>query len=112
MEAVTNIVIGLVVSTIANWLILPTALGVSMTLGQNVLIGLAFTAISLVRSYVIRRAFNGRSVWTAIRGVFPRYWYTPIWDGTQTVVKGWSRSLRKGEYVLTLERRYKCPEPS
>lgn len=68
MESLTNIVIGLVVSTIANWLILPAVLGVSMTLGQNVLIGLAFTAISLVRSYAIRRAFNGRSVWEAIKG--------------------------------------------
>lgn len=67
MESATNIVIGLVISTIANWLILPAVLGVSMTLGQNVLIGLAFTAISLVRSYVIRRAFNGRSVWQSIK---------------------------------------------
>lgn len=67
MESLTNIVIGLVVSTIANWLILPTVLGVSMTLGQNVLIGLLFTLISLVRSYVIRRAFNGRSVWASFK---------------------------------------------
>lgn len=67
MESLTNIVIGLFVSTIANWLILPTVLGVSMTLGQNVLIGLAFTIISLVRSYAIRRAFNGRSVWASIK---------------------------------------------
>jgi hypothetical protein len=66
MESVVNIIIGLVVSTVANWLILPAVLGVSMTLGQNVLIGLAFTAISLVRSYVIRRLFNGRSVWQAL----------------------------------------------
>lgn len=67
MESVVNIIIGLIVSTIANWAILPAVLGVSMTLGQNVLIGLAFTAISLVRSYVIRRAFNGRSVWASIK---------------------------------------------
>lgn len=59
MESVVNIAIGLV--------ILPAVLGVSMTLGQNVLIGALFTVISLVRSYVIRRAFNGRSVWVAIR---------------------------------------------
>jgi hypothetical protein len=68
MESMVNIIIGLIISTIANWLILPAVLGVSMTLSQNVLIGLAFTAISLVRSYVIRRAFNGRSVWAAIKG--------------------------------------------
>lgn len=67
MESVVNIAIGLVISTIANWMILPAVLGVSMTLGQNVLIGTLFTIISLVRSYAIRRAFNGRSVWAAIR---------------------------------------------
>jgi len=67
MESVVNIIIGLVVSTIANWLILPAVLGVSLTLGQNVLIGTLFTVISLVRSYVIRRAFNGRSVWESMK---------------------------------------------
>lgn len=70
MEAVTNIVIGLVISTLANWVILPAVLGVSMTLGQNLLIGSFFTAISLVRSYAIRRLFNGRSVWEAIKARF------------------------------------------
>jgi hypothetical protein len=67
MESVVNIIIGLIVSTIANWAILPAVLGVSMSLGQNLLIGSAFTVISLVRSYVIRRAFNGRSVWGALK---------------------------------------------
>jgi hypothetical protein len=70
MEAVTNIVIGLVISTLANWVILPAVLGVSMTLGQNLLIGAFFTTISLVRSYAIRRLFNGRSVWEAIKARF------------------------------------------
>jgi hypothetical protein len=68
MESVVNIIIGLVVSTIANYFVLPGVLGVQMSLTQNLLIGSIFTAISLVRSYAIRRAFNGRSVWQAIRG--------------------------------------------
>lgn len=67
MEALTNIVIGLVISTLANWIILPAVLGVRMTLGHNLLIGVFFTAISLIRSYAIRRLFNGRSVWDAIK---------------------------------------------
>jgi hypothetical protein len=67
MEAVTNILIGLAVSTAANWLILPAVLGVPMSLAQNLTIGAAFTLVSLVRSYAIRRLFNGRSVWSAIR---------------------------------------------
>lgn len=66
MESLTNIFVGLFVSTIANWIILPAVLGVSMTLGENLLIGLFFTVVSITRSYVIRRAFNGRSVWKAV----------------------------------------------
>lgn len=70
MEAVVNVVIGLVISTAANHIILPLTLGVTPTLGQNVLIGVAFTVISLVRSYALRRIFNGRSVWQAIKDQF------------------------------------------
>lgn len=62
-----NIAIGLLISTVANHFVLPAVLGVHMTLGQNVLIGTIFTVISLVRSYAIRRLFNGRSVWAAIK---------------------------------------------
>ena len=68
MEAVTNVIIGLVVSTIANHFLLPAVLGVHMSFTQNIIIGAAFTVISIARSYVIRRAFNGKSVWAAIKG--------------------------------------------
>lgn len=67
MEALTNTVIGLIVSTIANHIVLPLTLGVSPTLGQNVAIGLAFTVISVVRSYSLRRVFNGRTVWSVLK---------------------------------------------
>lgn len=67
MEALVNIAIGLVISTIANHFVLPNVLHVHMSLGQNVLISAIFTVISLVRSYAIRRAFNGKSVWAAIK---------------------------------------------
>lgn len=67
MEAVTNTVIGLVISTIANHIVLPLVLGVHMSIGQNVVISLIFTVISIVRSYCLRRAFNGRSAWRAMR---------------------------------------------
>lgn len=67
MESLTNVAIGLVISTIANHLVLPAVLGVTPSLGQNVVIGVIFTIISLVRSYALRRAFNGRSVWTTIK---------------------------------------------
>lgn len=69
MESLTNIVIGLAVATLANWLILPAVLGVELTVSSNLTIAVLFTLVSLARSYLIRRAFNGRSVWTSIRGV-------------------------------------------
>lgn len=72
MEAMVNVVIGLVISTIANHIILPATLGVTPTLGQNVLIGVAFTIISLVRSYALRRLFNGKSPWAWIKSRFTR----------------------------------------
>ncbi|WP_174544926.1 DUF7220 family protein [Sphingomonas asaccharolytica] len=70
MESLVNIVIGLVISTIANHWVLPAVLHVSMTFGQNFLISAIFTAISLARSYTLRRLFNGRSVWQAIAGLW------------------------------------------
>lgn len=63
MESVVNVIIGLVISTIANWLILPPLLGVELDLGTNVLIGVIFTIISIARSYTLRRLFNGKSIW-------------------------------------------------
>lgn len=68
MESVVNIAIGLVVSTIANALVLPLVTGHPLSLEQNVALSVIYTIISLVRSYAIRRAFNGRSVWRAIVG--------------------------------------------
>lgn len=66
-EALTNIVIGLFISTVANHIVLPAVLHIRLSLHDNILIGGIFTAISLVRSYALRRAFNGRSVWAAIK---------------------------------------------
>lgn len=67
MEAVTNTLIGLVVSTIANWTVTPAVLGHPITLAQNFALSAAFTVISIVRSYTLRRAFNGRTAWQALR---------------------------------------------
>ncbi len=83
MEAIVNVIVGLIVSTIASHFLLPAVLGVSMSFGQNILIGVAFTIISIVRSYALRRLFNGRSIWTTIVG-FHRlparrpYWQIPM----------------------------------
>jgi uncharacterized membrane protein YraQ (UPF0718 family) len=71
MEALTNTLIGLLISTIANFFVIPAVLGVTMSHTQNIVLALIFTVISIARSYVLRRAFNGKSVWTAIKGQTP-----------------------------------------
>jgi hypothetical protein len=67
MEAVVNILIGLAVSQAANLIVLPLVFGVPVSQGQALALGVIYTAISLARSYALRRAFNGRSPWAAIK---------------------------------------------
>jgi len=67
MEALTNVAVGFVINLLANLVILPLMLGVEPDLGAFALIGIAYTLVSVGRSYLIRRLFNGRSVWTAIK---------------------------------------------
>ena len=57
VEAIINVVIGYMVAVFANLTVLP-AFGYNVTLFDGAAIGLAFTIISLIRSYVIRRVFN------------------------------------------------------
>lgn len=57
IEALINVVIGYGISFMANALVLPH-FGFHITVTQNLLIGLIFTIISIVRSYCIRRWFN------------------------------------------------------
>jgi hypothetical protein len=57
MEAIVNVLVGYWVAILAQILIFPLfELHVSMT--DNMLIGGLFTVVSLVRSYLLRRAFN------------------------------------------------------
>jgi hypothetical protein len=56
-EAFVNIAVGLVVSMIANSIVFP-AYGFHVSIADNVGITLIYTAISLVRSYCLRRTFN------------------------------------------------------
>ncbi len=57
LEAWANILVGFGVNFLANLAILPL-FGFHVTGSQAAHIGLFFTAISLVRSYVLRRVFN------------------------------------------------------
>lgn len=67
MEAVTNVAIGFAVSLL-TWLAIQPLFNLDMSMSANLGITAIFTAVSIVRQYVLRRAFNGRSPWTAIKG--------------------------------------------
>lgn len=56
-EAWANIAIGFGINWAANLLVLPM-FGLPVTAGQAFWIGVVFTGISLVRSYLLRRVFN------------------------------------------------------
>lgn len=57
-EAWANIAVGFTINYIANLLIFPL-FGFHISLTANLLMGAIYTATSLVRSYVLRRWFNG-----------------------------------------------------
>ena len=58
IEVLINILIGFAINWIANIWLLPLY-GFNITGGQAFSIGLIFTIISVVRSYLLRRFFNG-----------------------------------------------------
>jgi uncharacterized membrane protein (DUF485 family) len=57
VEAWANIAVGFTINFTANMLILPL-FGFDITAGKAFGIGVIFTAISLARSYMLRRWFN------------------------------------------------------
>ena len=61
LEAVTNVLVGYGVAVATQWAVFPL-FGLHATLQENLLIGLIFTVVSLIRSYLLRRAFEGLRV--------------------------------------------------
>jgi hypothetical protein len=57
LESITNVIAGLAVSFCIQLVLYP-ALGIPVTIGQNVLITAVFFLASFVRGYIIRRLFN------------------------------------------------------
>lgn len=57
IEAWANTLLGYLINLGVQLLVYPFY-GATFTLGQNVQIGLIFMAVSIVRSYALRRAFN------------------------------------------------------
>ena len=56
-EAWTNIFIGYTINFVANMLILPFFVK-DFTISDNLILGVIYTVISLLRSFCIRRFFN------------------------------------------------------
>ena len=59
IESLMNIAIGYVVALLSQIVIFPM-FDIHVPIATNIWIGLWFTVISLVRSYIIRRWFNAR----------------------------------------------------
>lgn len=56
-EATANVLVGYLLAVLANVLVLPL-FGLRPSLGDSFAIGLVFTALSLLRSYALRRGFE------------------------------------------------------
>jgi len=59
VETITNTAIGYTVALASQIIIFPW-FDINVTLSQNLLIGMWFTFISILRGYVVRRWFNSR----------------------------------------------------
>ena len=57
IESLANVAIGYGVAVGAQLVIFPW-FGIAIPMSSNMLIGLLFTLVSLVRSYLLRRLFN------------------------------------------------------
>lgn len=59
IETLTNTAIGYLVAVASQIIIFPW-FDIHITLGENLLIGVWFTFISILRGYVVRRFFNSK----------------------------------------------------
>ena len=65
LESCANIFVGFLIS-VAVWQILAYLFHTRTSFSENIAIVLIFTVTSLLRQYIIRRLFNGRSIGEAI----------------------------------------------
>lgn len=57
LESLVNVAVGYGIALAAQLLIFPL-FGIHVSLQDNIVIGLLFTVVSIVRSYALRRMFN------------------------------------------------------
>jgi len=58
VESIANVVVGYGIAVTTQIMVFPF-FGLTASLGDNLLLGIIFTVVSLVRSYTLRRVFNG-----------------------------------------------------
>jgi hypothetical protein len=58
IEAITNVTLGYGLAVIAQIVVFPW-FGLDVSIGENLAIGAVFVGISLLRSYALRRLFEG-----------------------------------------------------
>ena len=61
VESLANVLVGYGVAVATQMLVFPL-FGLAVTVTENLLIGLIFTAVSIVRSYALRRGFKALRV--------------------------------------------------
>ena len=61
VESLANVLVGYVVAVVTQMAVFPL-FGLAVTVTENLLIGLIFTAVSIVRSYALRRGFDALRV--------------------------------------------------
>ncbi len=57
VEATTNVVVGYILAILTQLAVFPL-FGLEAALGEHLAIGMAFVAVSLARSYLLRRLFE------------------------------------------------------
>ena len=57
IETLSSVAIGYVISLVAQMIIFPV-FGIEVSLTDNLLIGLFFTVVSIIRGYYVRRLFE------------------------------------------------------
>jgi hypothetical protein len=61
VESLANVLVGYGVAVATQMVVFPL-FGLAVTVTENLLIGLVFTAVSIVRSYALRRGFEALRV--------------------------------------------------
>jgi hypothetical protein len=64
-EATTNVCVGFAFALVTQFTIFPM-LGLAVSVANNLIIGVIFTAVSLLRSFTLRRLFEAMRVRNAI----------------------------------------------